>query len=198
MLKKSLFLILLLIPFTVALTFVIKNPSGSSPAPEKITDFTLPDVNGKKHSLSDYKDSKVIVVMFIATQCPISNAYNSRMVDIYKKYKDKNITFIGINSNKQESIDEVKSHAEDNGFKFTVLKDDKNKIADMFRASVTPEIFILKPDGYTLLYQGRIDDSRDESDVDSRDLSKALDEILAGKAVSAAKTKAFGCTIKRV
>ena len=165
--------------------------------PVKVENFTLPDYNGVKHSLADYKDAKAVVLMFIATQCPVSNGYNSRMVSLYNDYKDKNVVFIGINSNKQESVEEVKQHAKDHGFEFTILKDDKNIIADKFGASVTPEIFVLNP-SLEILYHGRIDDSRREANVSSHDLRNALDEILAGKPVSVSTTKAFGCTIKKV
>ena len=99
---------------------------------EKIENFTLKDYNGKDHSLSDYKDSKAVVIMFIATECPVSNAYNSRMENIYKNYSQKNVAFIGINSNKAESVDRIKEHAKENGLTFTILKDEKNVIADRF------------------------------------------------------------------
>jgi len=164
---------------------------------KKVENFSLKDVNGKVHSLSDYKDSKGIVLMFIATQCPVSNAYNSRMVELYNEYSKKNIAVIGINSNKQESIEEIKNHSAENVFKFPVLKDVNNVIADKFQAGHTPEIFVLNS-SYEVLYHGRIDDSRDESEVEKRDLAAALNEILSGKPVSNPETKAFGCTIKRV
>ena len=165
--------------------------------PMKAENFTLPDYNGVKHSLTDYKDAKAVVLMFIATRCPVSNGYNTRMVSLFNDYKNKNVVFIGINSNKQEDTAEIKQHAKDHGFEFTVLKDDKNVIADKFGASVTPEIFVLNP-SLDILYHGRIDDSRREEDVTSHDLRNALDEILAGKPVSVSTTKAFGCTIKKI
>jgi peroxiredoxin len=163
----------------------------------RVENFTLNDYNGKKHSLTDYKSSKVIVLMFIATQCPVSNAYNERMVQLYKDYSPKDVTFIGINSNKQESIEEIKNHANDNGFRFTILKDWDNKIADKLNASVTPEVYVLN-NNFEILYHGRIDNSRREKDVTSQDLRTALDSILVGKLVDSKETKAFGCTIKRV
>jgi peroxiredoxin len=165
--------------------------------PVKAENFTLPDYNGVKHALADFNKSKAVVLMFIATQCPVSNGYNTRMVSLFNDYKDKNVVFIGINSNKEESVEEVKQHAKDHGFEFTVLKDDKNIIADKFGASVTPETFVLNP-SLEILYHGRIDDSRREADVTSHDLRNALDEILAGKPVSVSTTKAFGCTIKKI
>ncbi|MGK9476300.1 thioredoxin family protein [Melioribacter sp. OK-6-Me] len=163
----------------------------------KVENFKLKDYNGKEYQLSDFKESRAIVIMFIATQCPISNAYNSRMVKLYNDYKKKGVSFIGINSNKQESVDEIKEHAKQNGFEFIILKDERNVIADKFEASVTPEIFVLNSN-FEILYHGRIDDSRKEEDVKTHDLRIALDEILSGKKVSNPQTKAFGCTIKRV
>lgn len=163
----------------------------------KVENFKLKDYNGKEFQLSDFKNSKAIVIMFIATECPVSNAYNSRMAKIYNDYKDKNITFIGINSNKQESVADIKEHAKENGLNFVILKDEKNVIADKFAASVTPEVYVLNGN-FEVLYQGRIDDSRNAEDVKSQDLRKALDEILSGSKVTNIHTKAFGCTIKRV
>jgi len=161
------------------------------------SNFTLKDYNGKEHSLSDFKDSTAIAVMFIATQCPVSNAYNERMVALYNDYHPKGIAFVGINSNKQEDIDEVKEHSQTHNFQFPVLKDWDNVIADEFGASVTPEIYVLNSN-FEELYHGRIDDSKREVNVKSQDLRAALDEILAGKPVTNTETKAFGCTIKRV
>jgi peroxiredoxin len=170
---------------------------GYSGEMTKVENFTLKDYNGNKHSLSDYQESKAIVLMFIATQCPVSNAYNTRMVELYDDYQEKNIAFIGINSNKQESVKEIAEHSDKNGFKFAVLKDDQNIIADKFKAQVTPEIYVLNSD-FEILYHGRIDDSQRESNIKSKDLRNALDEILAGKSVTTTTTKAFGCTIKKV
>ncbi len=163
----------------------------------KVENFSLKDYNGKEHNLSDFKNSKAIVLMFIATECPVSNAYNERMAKIANDYKNKNIAFLGINSNKEESIEDIKTHALENNFEFIILKDWENKIADKFSAAVTPEIFVLSTN-YEILYHGRIDDNRREKDVKSNDLSNALNEILSGKEVSMKETKAFGCTIKRI
>jgi peroxiredoxin len=162
-----------------------------------VADFTLEDYNGAKHSLADYKSSKAIVLMFIATQCPVSNGYNGRMVDLYKDYNSKGVTFVGINSNKQESVEEIRNHSKEHGFEFTVLKDVNNVIADKLEASVTPEIYVLNSK-MEVLYHGRIDDSSRENRVASKDLRTALDRILAGKAVEVTETKAFGCSIKRI
>ena len=164
---------------------------------DKFESFTLADYEGNIHSLSDYAESKAIVIMFIATKCPVSNDYNSRMEKVFNDYKDKEVFFLGINSNKAEDVSEIENHAKNNGLTFTILKDEKNIIADKFDASFTPEIYVLSND-FELLYHGRIDNSRRESEVDVTDLRNVLDEILSGKSVSNPETKAFGCTIKRI
>lgn len=179
------------------LTFLTASPLIAGEAGKKVNDFTLEDYNGTKHSLSEYKSSKAIVLMFIATQCPVSNAYNTRMAELHKDYTSRGVTFIGINSNKQESADEVKNHAKEHGFEFTILKDWNNVVADKLEASVTPEVYVLNP-GLEVLYHGRIDDSQRENRVSSKDLRAALDRVLSGKPVEVETTKAFGCTIKRV
>jgi peroxiredoxin len=171
--------------------------AGEPAVASKTFDFSLKDYQGKSHSLSDYKDSKAVVVIYVATRCPVSNAYNQRMADLYKAFKDKGFAFLGINSNKMESVEEIKEHAQKNGLSFPILKDVDNVVADRYEASVTPEVYILGKGG-KLLYHGRIDDSRRDDQVTSSDLSSALIEILSGKEVTAQTTKAFGCTIKRV
>jgi peroxiredoxin len=165
--------------------------------PKVVEGFTLKNYDGKTYTLSDYKDAKAIVIMFIATRCPVSNAYNERMVKLYDDYTSKGVVFLGINSNKKEDEEECEEHAKEKGFKFPVLKDVNNIVADKYDAQVTPEIYVVNSK-FELLYHGRIDNSQKEDNVESHDLRNALDEILAGKTVKVADTKAFGCTIKRV
>lgn len=181
----------------ILLIFIISASILFAQVPNKFENFTLKGIDGKEYSLSDFKNSKAIVIIFISTQCPVSNDYNSRMEKIYQDYKDRGVAFIGINSNKEETIDDIKEHAKKNNLTFLILKDFGNKVADKFKASFTPEAYVLNSN-FELLYHGRIDDSRKIKNVKSEDLRNALEEILAGKKVSVKETKAFGCTIKRV
>ncbi len=159
--------------------------------------FTLADAKGAKHSLGDLGGDKGTVIIWVSTECPVSNAYNERMEDLAKAYSDKGFQFVGINSNKAEDSTQIASHLAEHGFTFPILKDEKNVIADKYGASVTPEVYVLDPKG-VLIYHGRIDDSQNASEVKSKDLTAALDAILAGKPVPKSESKAFGCSIKRV
>jgi peroxiredoxin len=165
---------------------------------QPVPDFQLARAeNGKMESVYGDRKQKATVVMFIATRCPVSNAYNERMRTIAQEYMAKGVRFVGINSNVIEPTPEVAEHAKQNGFPFPVLKDEGNKIADRFNAQFTPEIFVMDAKG-VLRYHGRIDDSQNPANITSHDLRDALDALLAGKNPPRAETKAFGCTIKRV
>ena len=173
---------------------------GEVPAPPAIgatiEDFTLPDVDNKDRSLKSLAGKNGTVLLFIAVQCPVSNAYNERMEKLAADYKAKGIAVIGINSNVAEDAVAVKAHAADHKLSFPILKDPGNKIADRLGATVTPEAYFLDANN-KLLYHGRIDNSRNAAQVESSDLRNALDAAVAGKAVEKTEAKAFGCSIKR-
>ena len=197
------------ITFLLATIFVIagavvagiaRSTEGDVPAPPAIgatlEDFTLPDANGKEHSLNSLKGKNGAVLIFMATKCPVSNAYNERMEKLAQDFKARGINVIGINSNVAESAAAVKAHATQNNLNFTILKDPANKIADRLGATVTPEAYFL--DGNNkLIYHGRIDNAKEVTQVSSSELRDAIEATLAGKPVTKTTANAFGCTIKR-
>jgi peroxiredoxin len=162
------------------------------PAP----DFSLPGSDGATHSLAQAGSAKGTVVIFLSTRCPVSNAYNDRMAEIASRYQPQGVRFLGVDANKEETPAEIASHAKSHNWSFPVLKDAGNKVADLYGASVTPEVFLIDPSG-ALRYHGRIDDSQDPEGVKSRDLGEALDALLAGREIQHKEAKAFGCSIKR-
>ncbi len=195
-----LFLAAILIVAFAAVVGSGRNP-GDLPAPPAIgamiDDFKLPDADGAQHTLNSLKGKNGAVVIFIATKCPVSNAYNDRMEKLAQDYKAKGINVIGINSNNTEPSSEVKSHAAEKHLTFAILKDDGNKIADRFGANHTPEAYVIDASG-KLVYHGRIDNSQKIEAITSNDLREALDSILAGKPIEKTTSVAFGCSIKRV
>src|SRR5437868_12008932 len=185
----------------IALAAVAGSSSTDLPAPPTIgtiiNDFKLPDADGAEHSLKALMGKKGTVVIFIATKCPVSNAYNDRMEKLAEDYKAKGINVVGINSNNTEPSAEVKSHAAEKHLTFTILKDDGNKIADRLGANHTPETYVIDAGG-KLVYHGRIDNAQNPANITSSDLREALDEMLAGKPIQKTTSVAFGCSIKRV
>ena len=159
-------------------------------------DFTLPDADGRAHTLASLKGKSGTLIIFVATECPVSNAYNERMQKLSEDYRAKGVNVVGINSNMTESAARVKQHAAEKGLTFTILKDTGNVVADRFDAQVTPEAYLLDASG-KLVYHGRIDNSRNGDAITASELRDAIEATLAGKPVEKSEVKAFGCSIKR-
>ena len=140
---------------------------------------------------------KITAVVFISTQCPVSNAYNERMKALHRDYASRGVNFVFVNANATETGEDVKKHAAEQGFSFKVYKDPGNRLADTLNAQVTPEAFVFDRTG-VVVYHGAIDDSQKEAGVTTKPLRAALDAVLASKGVPKAEQKAFGCSIKRV
>ncbi|MDZ4852471.1 MAG: redoxin domain-containing protein [Pirellulaceae bacterium] len=165
-----------------------------------VGDFTLPDFRGKDQRLAELKDKSLVVVAFLGTECPLAKLYGPRLAKLSKEYESRGVGFLGINPNQQDSLTEMAAYARQHGIEFPLLKDLENKVADRFGAKRTPEVFVLDRQR-VIRYQGRVDDQwgigyiKDEPK--SSELKAALDELLAGKQVSLAKTEAVGCLIGR-
>ena len=188
----------LTVVFIFILVFGMSAGADTVKMDKEVPDFTLKDAMDKEHSLKGLShDKKGIVVMFVSTQCPVSNEYNERILALHSDYKDQGVQFIGINSNRNESVEEIAEHNKANKFDFVVLKDLKNKIADKFGARRTPEVYLLDEE-QILRYRGAIDNN--QKDPETHYLREALDLVLAEKEIpeDRKRTKAFGCTIKRV
>jgi peroxiredoxin len=188
---RAILLLALLCAASSALT--AEAPAIGAAAP----DFQLTTLDGKAFSLSSAaRGHKAVVLMFISTQCPYSNAYNEQMKALANTYASKSVLFVGINSNKTEDAAAAVSHARSNGHTFPIMKDPNNKVADLYDARRTPEVYVIDPQG-KLRYHGRITEDH-ENPARSPDLKNALDSFLTGRPIARTETKAFGCTIKRV
>ncbi|MBZ5514638.1 MAG: redoxin domain-containing protein [Acidobacteriia bacterium] len=168
---------------------------------EKMADFTLPEAgSGKSRSLYDIQGKKAVAVIFLATQCPYSNAFNHVMADVAREYAGRGVAVIGINANKTEPAAQVAEHAREHNLGFPVLKDEGNIIANRLGASVTPEVFLLDSN-WILRYHGALGNSAQPTTNPEKasddEVRPALEAVLAGQTVARAETKAFGCTIKR-
>ncbi len=161
-----------------------------------LENFKLPDTNGKEQSFNDLKGKNGAIVIFLSVQCPVVKGYDERIVKLAEDYKAKGVNVIGINSNSTESAERVKTHAAEK-YKFPVLIDKGNVLADKFGANVTPEIYYFSSKN-VLLYEGAIDNDRSGKSISNNYLRDALELSLSGKAVAKTSANAFGCTIKRV
>jgi peroxiredoxin len=172
---------------------------GAAKLGQKITDVTLVDHAGKKVSLHDLAGTKATVVVFLSFECPISTSSSPVLADLAKRYAAQGVAFVGICASEAETAESVARQAGTFKFGFPVLHDGQGASVATFKAEKTPEAFLLDHN-FVLRYCGRIDDAyaarlKKNQQIKNHDLEKALDEIVAGKAVSRPFAAAIGCPI---
>jgi peroxiredoxin len=182
------------------LAYVTMPPAASAEAlaiGTVVESFSLPDVDGKAQTLDGLKGKNGTVVVWLSAQCPVVRGYKDRINEIASAYQAKGINFVGINSNSTEDLAWVKSNIAEFGYKFPVLIDKGNVLADKWGATVTPEVFYFDAKN-KLLYHGAIDNDRSGRSITDQYLKTAFESALTGKAIAKTRANAFGCSIKRV
>ena len=179
---------------------------------DRAPDFSLKNVDGKTYSLADFKDAPVLMVIFLSNHCPYSHAAETRLLPLVDEFKSKRLAAVAINPNSpdavsigelgyskyNDSFDEMKVYAKEQGFTFPYLYDgDTQQTAKAYGALCTPHVFIFDRERH-LRYAGRLDDSRfaDPATVKSPDARYAIEALLAGKPVPVEMTKPIGCSTK--
>jgi peroxiredoxin len=172
-------------------------------------DFKLKNVDDKEYSLADFKDAKLLTIVFTTNHCPTANAYEQRIIDLHKDYTPKGVAVVAINPNDpkavrldelgytdvQDDFEAMKLRAKEKNFAFPYLYDgDTQAAAKAYGCQATPHVFVFDQER-KLRYTGRIDDGEVKPPT-SHDLRNALDALLAGKPVPVEKTKVFGCSTK--
>ncbi len=165
--------------------------------------FSLPDtISGKTLSLNELKSGKATVIMFICNHCPFVLHVKDELVKLANDYIPKGISFIAISSNDvdkypQDGPELMKKFAAANKFPFPYLYDETQDVARAYSAACTPDLSIFDGD-LKCVYRGQLDDSRPSNGkpVTGKDIREALDNILAGKPVSADQKPSIGCNIK--
>jgi thiol-disulfide isomerase/thioredoxin len=176
-----------------------------SPAP----DFSLPGVDGRNHTLAEYSNAPVLVLVFTCNHCPASQLYESRIKTLYEDYRGKGIALVAISpdnpgttrlsdlaySDVGDSLAEMKARATHRHFAYPYLYDGETQaLSTAVGAIATPHIFVFDRQR-KLRYEGRIDDNQRESLVKTRDARNAIDALLVGKPVPVARTTVTGCPI---
>ena len=168
---------------------------------DKAPDFSLPGVDGKTHSLNDFKGKKVLVVVFMCNHCPYVQAYIERIKAIQSDYGIKGVQVVGINSNDEvnypdDSFDKMMEFNKQINLNFPYLRYENQSAANAYGAQCTPECFVFDADR-NLRYHGRIDDNhKDENAVKTYDLRNAINALLHNQKVAIELTPAIGCSVK--
>jgi peroxiredoxin len=201
-------LALTVVTFTAQAEEGVADLQIGDPAP----DFSLPGIDGKTHTLADYKGARLLMVAFISNHCPDSHAAEGRMKKLVADFQDRGLGLIAINPNNPDGLsidelgyskyndgfDDMKRYAADNGFTFPYLYDGETQaVAKAYGCLATPHVFLFDAER-NLRYKGQLDDSRyeDPATVTSADARNAVEALLAGQPAPVAVTKPHGCSTK--
>ncbi len=163
--------------------------------------FRLPNSDGKLFSLDEF-EHKPLLVMFICNHCPYVRHIRTKLSGLSKEYKSRGVAVVAINSNdiKQypdDSPANMKKVAAEYQFNFPYLFDETQEIAKAYRAACTPDFFLFDI-SHRLVYRGQMDSSRPGNSVPvtGKDLTAAIDNLLAEKEIASDQKPSLGCNIK--
>ena len=175
-----------LLLFTAAFSFPQDTASG------------VLDLDGRSADPFRSAGSKIVVLLFLRTDCPISNRYAPTIQELSVRYAG-HVAFYLIYPIKSESSDQIRKHLLDFGYHVPALRDPGLKLARASQVSITPEAAVFSP-ARKLLYHGRIDDwyvefTRARRAPTTHDLADSNEAAVSGKPLSAASIPAVGCYI---
>jgi peroxiredoxin len=189
-----------LLLFSAAAAFAAPQPGDSAP------NFSLTDIQGQKHSLTDFK-GKYVVLEWNNPDCPfVHKHYDSgNMQKLQTEERAKGVVWLTINSasaSRQgdqppaQLAEYVKeNHADPTAY----MKDPDGTVGHLYGAKTTPHMFVIDPDG-KLVYEGGIDNkpTPDPADIPGATnyVKAALDESMSGKPVAVSTSRPYGCSIK--
>jgi len=184
------------------ITIMVKTASTMLPLGSQAPEFSLPNVDGRKVSLADFKDKSAVLVVFMCNHCPFVIHVRSELAKFAKEYQAKGLGIVGISSNDvanypQDGPEAMKKEHASAGYTFPYLHDATQSVAHAYHAACTPDFFLFDK-ARKLVYRGQFDDSRPQSNipVTGADLRAACDAVLAGGPVQPQQKPSIGCNIK--
>jgi peroxiredoxin len=158
-----------------------RRPAPGDPIrPRVVEPFSLKDTQGHTHALSDWRDSRAVVLFVLGATSPASVDVASEMVRLARRFGPQGVRFFGLHVDPAVPADVVACYAEKHRLPFALLLDPSHELAADLEVSATPAAAILDAEGH-LLYSGRIDG-----------LVEVIAVVLAGKAAAAACTEVTG------
>jgi peroxiredoxin len=164
------------------------------PAPKFVG---LVGIDGKSHSLEDFKSAKVVVIAFTCNHCPVAQMYEERFIHFAKAQKKRGVAFIAISSSllPPDNLDKMRERAAQKGFDFSYLSDPTQEIGKAYGATVTPQLFVLDRER-NIAYMGKFDDDIEPEKVQRSYVRDAVHALLDGKRPDPSETRATGCGIE--
>lgn len=176
--------------------------SGQAQINQKIEDFSLPNIkDGKNLSLSQFKENKIVVIVFMSAYCPYSKSYQMRLNKLVQKFENeqKSVKFLLINPENAQETEEMLKEAAQN-YTVPYLWDKGQVITLQLQATKTPEAFILHQNlgQFFLKYHGAIDDNPQvPEEVTQMYLEQSINKLLETNNLEISNIKPTGCLIKK-
>lgn len=164
-------------------------------------DFTLPGVDGKTYSRSDFEGSKALLVLFICNHCPYVKAIEDRIIELGHFMKSEQLKMVALSSNDsksypEDSFEKLKARWIEKEYPFPYLHDETQNTAKLFGAVCTPDFFLFDKN-LKLVYRGRLDDSWKEPDkVTRQELKDAIIALTKNLPITMEQIPSMGCSIK--
>jgi len=163
-------------------------------------EFEANSFDGKTVKLADYKN-KIVVLEWINLDCPFVQYHYDKaatMIDLARKYKDKGVVWLAVNSTNQTTPEANRDFAAKHKLPYPILDDRPGKVGRSYGALTTPHMFIIK--NGVVVYDGAIDNAPNGQPIGGGEkvnyVDKALSELTSGKPVSTPKTQPYGCSVK--
>ena len=163
-------------------------------------DFELLGIDDKQHSLTNYKDYKGLLVIFMCNHCPYVKAKIDAIKEIHEKFKDR-IALVGINSNDSteypdDSFENMKIIAQEKEIRFDYLVDGDQEIAKKYGAVCTPDPFLFDSER-RLVFHGKIDNAmKPEDTATEKTMISNIQRFLDGEKIEKDFDPSIGCSIK--
>ncbi|ADJ14882.1 thioredoxin family protein [Halalkalicoccus jeotgali] len=170
---------------------------------DRAPEFELPGTDGKTHSPEEFADREALLVVFTCNHCPYAKAKIEPLNELGREYEK--VAVVGINANDAEeypedSFDRMKELVADGSIGYDAyLRDESQAVARAYGAVCTPDPFLFRRENgeFRLAYHGRVDDAHDpDAEPSEHDLREAIEQLLAGEAVSVEERPSRGCSIK--
>jgi len=164
-------------------------------------DFSVVGTDGQTYTLANFAEAATLVVFFTCNHCPFVVGSDELTRATAEKFQDKEVAFIGINSNSEKTnptddFDQMVLRMKEHNFPWIYARDASQEVALAYGALRTPHFYVFDADR-KLVYCGRgVDQPGDTSKVQVNDLENALAEVTAGKSVSVPLSNPIGCNVK--
>lgn len=172
----------------------LSTDSGNVSVGTKLQDVTFTSVTNNMYHLNKLSKSGPVVFVFLSAECPVAQRYTMRLKRMHAEFSEKPVTIVGVYSNENDSLDDVKKYLAKAEYPFPIVKDTDGSLARHLGATMTPQAHLVDTSG-VLRYRGPIDDNRYVTRVKHHYLKNALVALLDGKPIPVKETAAFGCTI---